>query len=99
MLLLVLMTLLGSSGGVFLKKFGASRRLILLMTGGTLYGAGALLNVYLLGRLPYSLVVPANSLTFVWTLGFARWIFGERITWVRTAGVFIIMSGLAILAL
>lgn len=40
--------------------------------GDGLYVLSALLNLYLFKQLPYSIVVPLGSLTYIWTLGIAR---------------------------
>ncbi|WP_127530446.1 EamA family transporter [Paenibacillus kobensis] len=99
MLLLVLMTLFGSAGGALLKLFSSTRKLKWAAFGLAAYGAGALLNIYLLSVLPYTLVVPANALTFVWAMVLAKWIFGEQIKGLRWAGVAFIMGGLILLTM
>lgn len=81
-----------------LKLFSSTRKLKWAACGLAAYGSGALLNIYLLRLLPYTLVVPANALTFVWAMVLAKWIFGERIRAVRWAGVALIMGGLVLLA-
>ncbi|MBU5346660.1 EamA family transporter [Paenibacillus lautus] len=96
-LLLLLMTLLGSLGSVFFKGYTANKQIKLLLIGFLSYGLGALLNIYLLGELPYTLVMPANALTFLWALLFARWVFKETIGIRKIAGVAFIISGLLLL--
>ncbi|TYP72465.1 EamA family transporter [Paenibacillus methanolicus] len=98
-LLLIAMTVFGSFGGALFKRYSASKRFVLLAVGGACYGTGALLNIYLLTKLPYTLVLPANSLTFVWTLLLAKWWFGEKIGKFKIAGTCIIMCGLLLLVL
>ncbi|ACX66305.1 EamA family transporter [Paenibacillus sp. Y412MC10] len=95
--LLLLMTLLGSLGSVFFKGYTASKRIKLLLIGFLSYGLGALLNIYLLGKLPYTLVMPANALTFLWALLFAKLVFKETIGIRKIAGVAFIISGLLLL--
>lgn len=95
--LLVAMTLFGSLGSVFFKGFTSKKQLSLLMVGFASYGIGALLNIYLLKELPYTIVMPANALTFLWALVFAKIFFKESIGIIKIAGVVFIISGLMLL--
>ncbi|WP_342576788.1 EamA family transporter [Paenibacillus sp. FSL M8-0142] len=95
--LLLVMTLFGSLGSVLFKAFTANKQLKLLLAGFISYGLGALLNIYLLGQLPYTLVMPANALTFLWALIFAKLVFKETVGIGKTAGVAFIISGLLLL--
>ncbi|CAM4318015.1 EamA family transporter [Paenibacillus tarimensis] len=98
LVLLAVMTLLGSLGGVNFKLSSGSRhRLKFLLLGMLCYGTGALINIYLLSKLDYTVVFLANSLTFVWALVFARWVFRERIGWAKLAGVVLILAGVSLL--
>lgn len=74
LVLLLCMTLLGSLGGFFFKKC-TSRGLKLsgffilnLGIGGVFYVLGALLNIQLLKMMPYTIVYPLTSITYIWTL-------------------------------
>lgn len=96
-ILLLLMTLLGSLGSVFFKGYTTRKQIKLLLIGFLSYGLGALLNIYLLGKLPYTLVMPANAMTFLWALLFAKLVFKETIGVRRIAGVAFIVSGLILL--
>lgn len=96
-ILLLLMTILGSLGSVFFKFYTLKKTLIYLLTGFSFYGLGALLNIFLLKVLPYTVVLPANALTFIWTLLFAKWFFHETIGIYKIAGVAFIISGLVVL--
>jgi len=98
-LLLPLMTLFGALGSVFFKWFSTKKTIISLLIGCMFYGIGALLNIYLLRELPYTVVMPANALTFIWTLLLAKWIFKETIGMYKIAGVAFIISGLLLLIL
>ncbi|MDT3427930.1 undecaprenyl phosphate-alpha-L-ara4N flippase subunit ArnE [Paenibacillus forsythiae] len=95
--LLLVMTLFGSLGSVFFKGFTSGKRYALLLLGFASYGIGALLNIYLLGKLPYTLVMPANALTFLWALLFAKIFFKETVGILKIAGVVFIISGLLLL--
>lgn len=92
--LLLAMTLLGSSGSACFKAFSLNKQTRVLLLGFACYGSGALLNILLLRYLPYTVVLPANALTFVWTLAFARLLFHERVGMYQIAGVAFIFAGL-----
>jgi drug/metabolite transporter (DMT)-like permease len=93
------MTLVGSLGSVLFKAYAVNKTKKYLLSGFMLYGLGALLNIYLLRKLPYTIVVPANALTFIWTLMFAKWIFREHISVHKIVGIFVIILGLILLVL
>lgn len=98
-LLLLIMTLIGSLGSVLFKAYAMNKHKGYLLSGFMFYGLGALLNIYLLSQLPYTIVVPANALTFVWTLLFAKFIFKEHIGIYKIVGVFVIILGLILLVM
>ncbi|GAV11640.1 EamA family transporter [Paenibacillus sp. NAIST15-1] len=95
--LLIFMTWFGSLGSACFKWYSIRHRKWILLTGFMLYGIGALLNIYLLRFLPYTLVLPANALTYVWTLCLAKWWFKESVGWHKVAGIGVIGLGLVIL--
>jgi len=103
---LIAMGLLATFGSYFLKRataVGLSPRALIvspyLWLGGVLYVLSALLNIYLLLRLPYSVVVPLGALTYVWTLLVARWLLKEPITKLKLAGLGLILAGLVCVVL
>ena len=51
-----------------------------LYIGGFLYLASAILNIWLLRYLEYSVVLPLTSLTYIWTMVFSYMILKEKIT-------------------
>ena len=69
-----------------------------LWTGGLLYIAGAVNNIYLLGHLDYSILLPMSSITYIWTILIAYKLLGERITARKLIGVGAIVLGAALLA-
>jgi drug/metabolite transporter (DMT)-like permease len=93
------MTLFGAIGGVYFKLLSTSKKKIYFFLGTFFYGIGALLNIALLKELPYTVVYPANALTYIWALLFARWIFKEKIGGYKTVGVLCIIIGMLILVL
>ncbi|MGF2617965.1 EamA family transporter [Rossellomorea vietnamensis] len=103
--LLLTMTLLGSLGGFFFKKAsGVSKRgvikvLLFLAIGGSLYLAGAILNILLLKELPYTVVFPLTSVTYIWTLVLSYKFLDEKITIRKVTGILIIGLGCLLLAI
>lgn len=103
-LALVLMGLSASVASLFLKKSTAGglgvRNLLGSLhfyLGGLLYVLSALLNLYLLKRLPYSIVVPLGSLTYIWTLIIAYKFLGETITRRKMTGLLLIIIGVGMI--
>jgi len=102
--MLLLMGLSASAASFLLKKATAdglqlSRILHMpyLYLGGGLYIASSLMNLYLLRRLPYSLVVPLGSLTYIWTLILSHRFLGESISRQKVLGILLILVGVSLL--
>ena len=72
---LLVMTMLGAVAAFCLKRaVGEDKRPWMLLQnqffllGGILYLLSALLNIYALKYLPYSVVLPVTAITYIWTL-------------------------------
>lgn len=59
----------------------------------------SLMNLYLLRKLPYSLVVPLGSLTYIWTMLLSWRFLGERISKQKILGIGLILVGVCALFL
>ena len=101
---LLLMGFFASVASFFLKKstaggldIGKLIRNPHLYLGGGLYVLSALMNLYLLKKLPYSIVVPLGALTYIWTLIIAHKYLGEAITRQKLCGVASILMGVIFL--
>ena len=97
---LIIMTLLGAVASLFLKKASETsdgiKAIVLnrnLYIGGTLYILSAILNIWLLKYLDYSVVLPLTSLTYVWTMFLAAAILKESISLRKVFGIIFILSG------
>lgn len=104
-IIVLLMGMLASLASFFLKKStvkGLNIKNFILnpwfYSGSVLYVFVALLNVYLLKRLPYSLVVPLGSLTYAWTMVIAHRFLGESFTRQKAMGILLILAGVALMA-
>lgn len=96
---LIIMTMIGSSASFFLKKasgFKTIKEVIKnknLYIGGVLYGASAIINVWVLKYLDYSVVLPLTSITYVWTIFLSKKYLNEVITKRKVMGVTLIIVG------
>jgi drug/metabolite transporter (DMT)-like permease len=98
------MTLVASFASFFLKKStnGGSAFSIIkskyLYIGGFLYVTAALFNIWLLQRMPYSVVVPLGSICYIWTMLIAGIFLKEKIGTGKIIGVLLILSGVICVA-
>lgn len=103
--LLIVMTLLGATASLFLKKASGAEGIIELLNnynlyfGGILYLTSALLNIWILRALDYSIVLPLTSITYIWTMLLSYLILKETITKKKLIGVFLIIIGAMVVAL
>ncbi len=102
---LLIVTLLGSGAALLLKRAALSGGIVQALRhapiygGGALYLSSALLNILILKKLPYSVVLPFTSLTYVWTLLLAHAFYGERLTIRKTFGVVGVVAGVMLVSL
>ena len=98
-ILLIVMTLLGSVASLFLKKASGSDgvvemlRNINLYIGGFLYLVSAVVNIIVLKKMDYSIVLPLTSITYIWTMVLSYMILKEKITKKKISGVIFILIG------
>ncbi|MFZ7132581.1 MAG: EamA family transporter [Eubacteriales bacterium] len=104
--LIILMTIIGSFASYFLKKSSQSISQSIigiflkpsLVIGILLYLISSLINIYVLKLLPYSIVLPLTSLTYVWTMIISYFQLKEIITKRKIIGVLSIGLGVLFLA-
>ena len=100
-------TCISSLASYFLKKAspadGGNKIKILLSPffylGGVMFVVSAAANIYLLQKLPYAIVLPLGSLTYIWTMFFSNRLLGEKITGRKILGMCIIIAGVVLVAL
>ena len=96
---LLVMTLLGSVASLFLKRASGEVGIIAMLkninlyVGGFLYLLSAVINIWVLKWLDYSVVLPLTSLTYIWTMILSYLILKEKITKRKIAGVILILIG------
>lgn len=102
--LLLIMTLFGSVASLFLKKAAGSDGIVAtiknvnLYAGAVLYFCSALLNIVVLQRLDYSVVLPMTSITYIWTMIFSSLFLKEKIAFRQVIGVMLIAIGAVLLS-
>lgn len=96
---LLVMTMLGSVASLFLKKASEADGIISMIKninlyiGGLLYLVSAVLNIWILRYLEYSVVLPLTSLTYIWTMILSYIILKEKISKKKIVGVGLILIG------
>ena len=104
-ILLITMTMIGAVAALFLKKasgFKNLKELIFngnLYIGGILYFLSALLNIYILRSLDYSIVLPLTSITYIWTMILSYFVFHEKITMKKIIGLGCVFAGVVLIAI
>jgi len=104
-MLLLVMTLCASFASFFIKKSTLGGTILgiiknkFLYLGGLLYIIAIVFNIWLLKKLPFSVVVPLGSICYVWTLIIAGIFLKEKIGIGKIAGVLLILSGIVCIAL
>jgi drug/metabolite transporter (DMT)-like permease len=99
------MTMLGSVAALFLKRASIFHSIINLIKNGNvyigavLYTISAVINIYVLRYLDYSVVLPLTSLTYIWTLLLARFFLKETFTIRKFAGIAGILIGTFIISI
>lgn len=102
-ILIPVMTLGGALGAFFFKR-GAQHieSVMSLLTqpqiylGGMFYVASALLNIFVLRYLEYSVVYPLTAITYIWSAILAKICLGEIITRQKVIGIAAICIGVVL---
>lgn len=97
--ILLIMTFMGSVASLFLKKASGANGLLEMLKnvnlyiGGGLYLSSAVLNIWVLRYLDYSVVLPLTSFTYIWTMAVSYLVLKEKITIKKIGGVILILLG------
>ena len=98
-LLILIMTWMGTIASVFFKKASGSRGIKGLFTnkylwiGGMIYVGSAVMNIIVLRYLDYSVVLPLTSITYIWTMLVSFLFLKEHISVKQIIGVSLIVVG------
>jgi len=106
--MILIMTISGTFGALLFKQAMAKveGRCIIhlikaprLYLGGMCYLLGAMLNIMLLQHMPYSIVYPMTSLTYIWTMVVSFFVLKEKISRNKIIAVVLIVTGVIVLNL
>lgn len=104
--LLILFTLFGAAGSFYFKKASLNCQNIRdtlknrnLYMGVGFYFISAVLNIIVLQRLPYTIVLPCSAITYIWSLFLSYAYLGEKVGFIKIAGVSCIIIGTLIIPL
>ena len=103
-MLIIVTTLTASFASFFLKKSTNGGTILNIIKnkyvyiGGFLYVMTVLFNIWLLKRMPYSVIVPLGSICYIWTMVIARLFLKEKIGMGKIIGVLLILSGVICIA-
>lgn len=104
-IILLIMTLLGAIASLFFKKASKTDGIIdmvknvNLYIGGGLYLTSAIMNIYILRYLEYSIVLPLTSFTYVWTMVLSYCFLKEKMTTKKISGVVLVIMGALIVSM
>lgn len=105
-LICIVFTLVGAFGGYFFKKAATTSSSIIkiifnpfLYIGGVFYVIGAILNIIVLKKLSYTVVLPLTSITYVWTIIISYFMLKEKISLKKILGIVFIISGAVLLGI
>ena len=102
----IVMAFIASFASFFLKKSspeeGSKLKILLspyFYLGGVLYVISASINIFLLQYLPYAIVMPLGSLTYIVTMFLSLKLLDEKITGRKVAGMLVIIAGVVMVAI
>ena len=104
-MVLIFMTLIGATASSYLKKASTQDDFFKMLCNGNLYvgillyGLSAVLNIWILRYLEYSVVLPLTSITYIWTMIISNKVFQEKITRKKIIGVLLILVGAICIAM
>jgi drug/metabolite transporter (DMT)-like permease len=100
---MVIGTLLASVAGFCFKKSSSGLGLMSILRdkffyiGGFLYFISSVVVIWLLQKMPYSVIVPMGGICYVWTLLISYKFLGEKINIYKIFGIIFIFTGVLFL--
>lgn len=107
-LLIFFMTVSGTMGAFFFKKAISEQTKVSMIqllfhwqlyVGALFYLLGAVLNIFLLRFMDYSILYPMTALTYIWTVILSYFTLHEKITKNKVLAIIFIIAGVMILNL
>jgi drug/metabolite transporter (DMT)-like permease len=103
--MLIIGTFMASLASFYFKKSTTDIGLIGFLkkktfyAGVILYIVSSIMTLWLLQRLPYSVVLPMGGISYIWTLLISHKFLGERMKVSKIAGVVFIITGVLFLSM
>lgn len=104
-LLIVIMAGIAAYASFYVKKASGNntlKDLVLnkwLWIGGIMYIASAVINIYLLQFMPYSVIVPLGAVCYVWTMIISSKLLHEKVSQKKIIGLVCILIGIVFISL
>jgi drug/metabolite transporter (DMT)-like permease len=101
-ILLVMETLIASVASFCFKKSSNGSGLMsivknkLFYLGGFLYILSSVITIWLLQRMPYSVILPMGGICYIWTLLISHKFLGEKINIHKILGIILIIIGVVL---
>ena len=103
--IVVFMTAIGSLGAISFKRTTMAANKFIkyfktkwLYIGIALYVTASLFNFYMLTKIPYSVMLPLTSVTYIWTVIFSKVFYKEIINWQKIVAIGLIIAGAILIA-
>lgn len=104
--IIAVMTMMGSLGGFYFKRCSAGGslgpRTLLnpnLYIGGAFYVLSALVNIWVLHYMEYSVLMPMLGITYIWSLILSVVFLHEKFSIRKLFGIVLIVAGAALIGL
>lgn len=104
-MLLILFTIFGALGSFYFKiSANKSHNTVQLLSnynlyiGVSFYIISAIINILVLLALPYTIVLPCSSITYIWSLYLSKTFLRENVGFLKLIGVVFISLGTIIIA-
>lgn len=103
--IIIAMTMISAFASYFLKRATGEEKLyktflsIYFYLGGFLYVTAVFFNIWLLQILPYAVILPIGSITYIWTMIISKKMLKEQITARKLVGIGFIICGVICVAL
>jgi drug/metabolite transporter (DMT)-like permease len=97
-------TLLASVASFCFKKSSAGNGFVSILKsktlyiGGFLYLVSSITTIWLLQRMPYSVILPMGGICYIWTLLVSYKFLGEKINAYKITGIVFIIAGVLFLS-
>ena len=104
-IIIIAMTMISAFASYFLKRATAEDKVykiflsIYFYLGGFLYVTAVFFNIWLLQILPYAVILPVGSITYIWTMVISKKMLKEQITSRKILGICFIIGGVIFVAI